>query len=303
MKLSTGWFVWVALLLPAVAFAGTGLDAVKRSVVMGMVVTGDITVNPDGSVHGYSLDQQDKVPADVAKLIGETVPNWKFRPILVDGNAVLAKAGMSLRVVARLNGSGQLEARVEDAEFGTESLDADSPACAAGRCLSVRETVNPRFPRSVMVNGVDATVYVVMKIDKDGHVAAAAVRQVDLRKVADAAQMERWRHDIGDATLHAMRRWTFNVPTTGDLAGKAPWVSTIPMDLVVSTSGWPKPPPGYGQWVTYIPGPTLPLPWDHAEGAAGVASSGTGDGVAGDGAPFVHDTRFVLMTPLRSAAG
>lgn len=58
-----------------------------------------------------------------------------------------------------------------------------------------------------------------------------------------------------------------------------------------------------GQWQTYIPGPTLPLPWEHSDDATGVAAHASGDAVPGNGAPFVSDSRFVLLAPPKGAAG
>ncbi|MFO1507621.1 MAG: hypothetical protein U1F23_11235 [Lysobacterales bacterium] len=296
MKLATGFLALAATLLPAYEFAHAGIVDVKRSVEASMVVTGTIEVNPDGSVHGYSLDQQDKVPADVAKLIGETVPNWRFRPILVDGNAVLAKAGMSLRIVAEQESLGQFVATVDSVAFGSKA-STGSGTCAPGVCVSYREREElPQYPVRLVQSGVTGTAYISIKIDSQGRVAQAGVRQVNLRAVADPSVLESWRRRMGQAALDAVRTWTFNVPTVGDDAGKPYWAAIVPVDFHIKG----REPSGrveYGQWDSYVPGPVTVMPWVKPN-AEGGATDGVSSAIPAGDELFVQDERFVLLTPL-----
>lgn len=115
----------LGLVLPVLAWGHGGIDAAKRSVEASMLVTGEIVVNPDGSVYGYSLDQRDKLPAAVIKLVGETLPGWKFTPVEAHGKPVLAKALMSLRIVAHQSKPNHFVAGIEGAAFGENAEQAD----------------------------------------------------------------------------------------------------------------------------------------------------------------------------------
>ncbi|MGH8212284.1 MAG: hypothetical protein ACREPP_03505 [Rhodanobacteraceae bacterium] len=101
--------IWVFLaLLPGIAFA----DNLRNRVEASTVVTGWVEVAPNGSVYNYTLDQPDKLDAGVVDLIAKTIGTWEFKPILVDGKSVLAKAKMNLRVVASPIGNEQYNLRV-----------------------------------------------------------------------------------------------------------------------------------------------------------------------------------------------
>lgn len=67
-------------------------SASGKSVDASMIVTGTIVVNPDGTVQGYSLDEQDKLPPSVVGLVSRTVARWKFKPVMADGKPALAES-------------------------------------------------------------------------------------------------------------------------------------------------------------------------------------------------------------------
>lgn len=288
----SGWML-LALVLPMLAFAHDGIDAAKRSVQASMLVTGKIAVNPDGSVYGYSLDQKDKLPAAVVQLVAETVPSWKFTPVLVNGKPVLAKALMSLRVVATQDKPGHFGASVSSAAFG-EDVAQSSNSCPPGACLTYRDAGQPAYPVNLIQNGVSGTVYLVVEVNRQGQVAQATVRRVNLRKLADATMLKRWRKQLGEAALAAARRWTFDVPTVGEGAKHNQWFVDVPINFELTAQGQPS--TGYGQWDAYVPGPVNPIPW-YPYDSNRVASNGGSDAVPGGTTPFVTDPRFVLLTP------
>lgn len=284
----------MALAMPAVAFAHGGVDAAKRSVEASMLVTGEIAVNPDGSVYGYSLDHRDKLPPAVVNLIGQTLTGWKFAPVEVNGKPELAKAFMSLRIVAYQDKPKHFVADIDGAEFGNDAaLSMDS--CPPGECLSYATKRPPSYPLEMAREGVSGTVYLEMKVNSQGHVADLAVRQVDLRKLGDGTELDRWRRSFSQATLAAARDWTFHVPTKGKDAQRGQWVVTIPVNYSLGGMAAPNA-PGYGQWDAYVPGPVHPMPWSSR--ARQMATSGSGDAVPDSGTPFIADMRFVLLTPL-----
>jgi len=283
------------LLLPSLVFAHGGVDDARKSVEMSMLVTGLIAVNPDGSVYGYSLDDREELPTDVVKLIDETLPEWKFTPVVVSGKPVLAKALMSLRIVARQNSRGQYQASVEGASFARDTVQSlKSPECGHGACLTPAKRKPPAYPFELLRDRVSGTVYVVLKVNREGRVANAAVRQIDLRKIGDEGDLKSWRFALTRASLAAVRDWIFNIPTTGDEANSDAWVVTIQINYLLNGI---TPPLTYGHWDVYVPGPVQDVPWMN-DGSQRTASNESADAIPDNGVAFVADSRFVLLTPL-----
>lgn len=294
------WWWLAGLLLPILGSAHGGVDVAKRSVEASMLVTGEIAVNPDGSVYGYSLDHRDKLPQVVVKLIGQTLPRWKFTPVKVDGKPVLAKASMSLRIVAKQIDAGHDAISVKSAAFGTQTARSDKTSeCANGACLMYLERRPPSYPPNLISDLVSGTVYLAVEVDRQGKVSQVAVEQVDLRRIANGGELDRWRRELGLVSMKAARDWTFQVPTTGLEAGKDHWVVTVPVNYIIGIPGERNAigAIGYGEWDTYVPGPVHSIPWAEVQHGRAVSQGGI-DAVPDNGVPFVADTRFVLLTPI-----
>ncbi|HET7931167.1 MAG TPA: energy transducer TonB [Rhodanobacteraceae bacterium] len=259
-----------------------------------MVVTGTITVNPDGSVKAYTVKDVDKLPPAARQIVQATVPHWQFKPILVAGKATVAETGMSLRIVADMAKGGNATVRVAGAQFGCNAYQAKSElpmACVPDESLQTISCEPPSYPVGAAREGVGGEVFLVLEIDRSGHVAKVAATKVNL----DAyAQDPSWiRRALAKSAITAARKWTFRIPTTGRDAAKDHWFVYVPVDYYLG-SGSRK--DEYGKWTSYLPGPVRTVPW-----AAGDSTSGdhaNSDALAGDGAPFVRDGRFVLKTPL-----
>jgi hypothetical protein len=288
----------LGIALPVLAFAG------EPRVQFSMVVTGTITVNPDGGVQDYSLDDDGNLPTYVQQIVQKTIPDWEFVPITADGRAVAASTGMTLRLVADRQDKSHVAIRVAGAEFGCSSWRTrrNTPdVCPAGHSISVAQRKPPRYPRDALIHGVGGEVILVLEVGRDGHVTHAAVRTVNL--YTPIARQAHFREILADASLKAARKWTFHPPTTGPGADKDHWVVKVPVNYTYSAAQTgtllrrrraPR-----SQWRAYIPGPVQDIPWDDDDGA-GVA--GSGDAVAG-GAPFTSNPRFVLKTPLAGDNG
>lgn len=87
-------------------------------------------------------------------------------------------------------------------------------------------------------------------------------------------------------------------PDDGTQRGKDDWVVQVPITYWIGVPG-SAPTRHYGQWNACIPGPVQDVPWTDQAGAA----PGAADAVAGNGTPFVRDTRLVLKTPLTNGVG
>lgn len=283
--------LWLGVLIPALALGA------QPHIQESMLVTGAITVNPDGSVQSYTVHDMDKLPLGVRRIIQDTVPRWQFVPIMAGGKATAAKAGMSLRIVADMIDKNHATIQVAGAAFGCDTRPkANLPGeCPAGTAIRYVRRTPPSYPMDALRARVAGEVFVVLQVGRNGRVTQAAVRQVNLYTLSD--EQSHYREVLADASLRAARRWTFRVPTIGPSAAKDHWVVTVPINYRLRRGYATN--RGYGHWSAYLPGPARVIPWDHED----TSGSGRGaDAIAG-GAPFVRDVRFVLETPLAKAAG
>ena len=278
-----------ALLLAGMAFASD--DDVSHRIEASMVVTGWVQVAPDGSVIRYTLDQQDKLPAPVVEVLGKTVPGWKFHPILVDGKPVVADAKMSLRVVASQQDKDEYIVRVRGATFsdggvndGKEKHDDERNADP-----SYQDRKPPLYPIVAIRAQINGAVYLAAEIDRTGHVEQVIATQVDLRARGNERDMRLLRQAFADASIAAVKDWTFNIPTSGPNAKQDHWTVRVPVNFRIDGSYAPE----YGQWDVYVPGPTQPILWEQDQ----VADGNNADAIPGDGV-FTPDKRFALLTPL-----
>ena len=93
--------MWVSLALFA---SMAGAQAARKTAEGSMVVTGSLEVNPDGTLHGYTLDQPEKLPPVVVDVLGKSIAHWQFR--LSSPSTQVIKTRMGVRVVARPVGDG-----------------------------------------------------------------------------------------------------------------------------------------------------------------------------------------------------
>lgn len=281
-----------ACLLLSLFIPALGLAA-EPHVEGSMLVTGTITVDPQGGVQSYAVQDLDKLPPSVRQIIQTTVPRWRFVPIMADGRAVTAEAGMSLRIVADMVDAQHATIRVAGAAFGCDARPKSNlpGECPAGTAVRYVRRQPPDYPIEAVQARVGGEVFLVLQVDRDGHVSQAAVRQVNLYARSDSPVP--YRRMLANAALRAAKKWLFQVPTAGPDATKDHWIVQVPINYTIGFSA-----PaitGYGQWNAYFPGPMQDIPWDHEETSG--ASSASGDAIA-NGGLFVRDTRFVLKTAL-----
>jgi hypothetical protein len=245
---------WIAGLLCAVVSCvalASGWSDVRKSAQASMLVTGWIEVMPDGSVHDYTIDRQEKIPPAVLELIHNNVPAWKFK---VDGKeAVIERASMNLRIVAKQVDEQHDSIAIASAFFGDgHGLGSDH--------VSYKNKIIPTYPTQAVNARVDGTVYVLVRINRQGAVEDAAAEQVNLGEYGTENEMRHYRKVLADAALGAIRQWTFNLPTTGAHVSDSHWDIRIPVAFNLHEFGKPEP-DMYGKWEGYIPGPRTPIPW------------------------------------------
>ena len=82
-----------------------------------MLVKGSIEMRPDGSVERIAMDQSKRLSRAVGQMIGAQVSQWRFEPLLVDGEPARARTNMQLRIVAQPKDDQHFDVRIQSASF------------------------------------------------------------------------------------------------------------------------------------------------------------------------------------------
>jgi len=277
----------VALVLAA-APAHAAKPSADVPVEMGMRVEGTLAIGDDGRITALEIDKQDLLPEAVATLVRDTVKNWEFEPNVRDGAPVPMDARMTVRVVAQPGANDTFNVRLISAHFDGARKDA------SGREIKSRvRTPPPRYPADVFRVGGQGTVYLALKVDREGRVVDQVAEQVNLRSTGTAAQMDLIRSRLSRASLDAARKWRFPL-SAEDASLEAPFRTyRVPVSFAINTAM----PDDLAQWRAYIPGPRNAIPWSTRPESAGFSPDLLTDGsatLAGD------PTAPRLRTPLGS---
>jgi hypothetical protein len=278
--------VWVGILcwLAMGTAWGGNKHAVERSIEATMKVTGSMDVDDKGTVTSHAIDHPEKLPQGVVQLLDQTLHTFRFEPVLRNGRPRAVRAKMTLVVAANHVDPDHIAVRVRSALF----LESDPPP---GEMISIKQRGVMRYPVEAEAGGVTGTVYVALRIDRTGHVVDAQAEQVNLRVVDDESRMQRWRDVLAKPTLVALRNYTFNVPTSGKHANDEYFTGTI---AVVYSLESGSPPPGYGKWDSYVPGPRQEIPWLDEQ----TAGARNNNDAIPDGTFAQAGTDLKLLTPL-----
>ena len=274
--------VLAAWLLAGVAQAGSEAE-VRRQIEASMLVAGTLSVDATGTVTAHTLDKRGKLPAPVVELLDRTLPAFRFKPVMHDGQPTAAVARMSLKVVAHQEDPQHISLRLSSAHF----TDSGQPAVEKA---SIRQRIPMRYPAKAMTRGISGTVYVALRIDRTGHVVDAQALQVNLKYVDNEAGMAEARELLAKPTLAAVRGFTFDIPTAGKHAGDEFFTGTLPVVYVFDDQHLP----GVGEWDTYVAGPKQDIAWLHDEDDR---DSDNSDAVP-DGEFAMTGDNLQLLTPL-----
>lgn len=279
MKPRIGLFL---LLLAIAGIAGAqSAREMRGEVQASMLVTGYLDVGREGQVTGHGLDQPDQLPPYLVDFVSGAIPQLRFEPVVVDGEPVQARAKMTLRLVAR-HIDDDLQISIRSAHFGDEDSREDT-----GRVRSVKRTP-PRYPPSVATYRGQGTVYLIVKVGRDGSAEDVVVEQTNLAVLRSAREMEWIRANLERAALAAARNWRFATPTTGESVGDSYWPVRVPVEFRIN--GWRG--PGYGEWAAYHPGPRTRPDWAEED------APGFNPDLLAAGGTYQAGSRFRLLTPL-----
>lgn len=255
----------------------------RQQVEATMLVTGHVDIDRQGHVTAHALDQPDKLQPFVTDLIGRAMQTLRFEPVLVDGAPVNARARMGVRLVAMPVGNGDMNLRIASTWFGEEYSGQDRSSV---RSSDLRP---PRYPMSVIDAGGKGTVYLLVKVGRDGKPEDVVAEQVNLTAIGTARQMELIRTALSkSAVANALRHWTFTPPEIGEDAARPYWVVRVPVDFAFEGDK----DAGYGQWSAYHPGERNTPGW------AGPTQPGFSPDTLVAGAVAPSSSRFKLVAPI-----
>lgn len=239
----------VALCACAFTAVAAGPGAVRKQIESSMLITGTVNISADGRVEGHHVDHPDKLPPAVKELVSSAIPGWRFEPIKVEGRPVRARAPMSVRIVAKKLEDGNFQVGIRSAAFGS-----DASAGSAG--IKAKSMPAPRYPEAAYRMGVKGVVYLILKISPQGTVEDAFAEQVNLKVVGNEIQMARGRDLLGRSALQAAKSWTFDVSRHESDGSE---FSLVRVPIAYAWVGEKE--PQYGEWETYVSGPTVKAPW------------------------------------------
>ena len=252
MNRLTSWLFLAVLSCTALTAAASSQKQFQAS----MLVTGSIIVAPDGTVRSFTLDQTSKLPSAVVDLMNKGVPSWRFAPTKRDGQPVAAAAKMSVRVIAQPQDNGNYVLRMSGAQF-------DQNTNAKGSLYANR--ILPTYPASAIRDRVAGSVYLLVRVNKQGQAVDAFAEQVNLDAqpggMPSESTMKRWRSLLANASLDAVRKWTFPTPGSNDHSMDGYWYARVPINFSIADS-LERQTPEYGKWDIYVPGPVEQNPWD-----------------------------------------
>src|SRR5262249_36016878 len=143
--------IWLFALLVMVAMPAMGQSSQqgRTQTEASMVVTGYVDIEADGTVSAHHIDRRGSLPGYVVSLVDNAAQAWRFEPQLVDGEAVAARARMSLRLLARpIDEKGsRLEVVIANGSFG-EYSDSDTDQVTRRGEIS-----RPFYPDQLMRRG------------------------------------------------------------------------------------------------------------------------------------------------------
>lgn len=281
--------IWVSAVLGTVlagSVCATEQPPASQEVIESVTwVHGQIVLGTDGAVQAVTIDDGAKLGV-LADFVRRTALAWRFEPVQVNGQPVTAKSTMHVRIAATPQEGGNIAVEIRAATFGdttnTSQVRWDA-AKNAGRRI--------QYPIAKGRMTPNAVVYLVLHVDRQGHVTDSGTERVDMSITGTPEVTAKWRAAFSDSALKSAQRWTFIPPTTGPLAKEDGWIVHLPVLFC-----WPQ--SDNGIWSTYATGPAEEVPWldqyrrlSDKQFAAGAMSAGE---------PYTEGTGPQLLTPLKS---
>lgn len=171
---------------------------------------GELVIGPQGQVLELAFKDAGWLGEDVRRGYEAKVREWRFEPVLVQGQPISARGRMRLELLAERDD----EART--ANFAIHRAVFLDPETYRGpdRVPSLRA---PLYPRDAALTGIGALVVVAARVDAGGKPTEAATEYLHLTGPDPGAQGRRFANQFQRATLAAIKYWTLQGVAPGEL--------------------------------------------------------------------------------------
>jgi hypothetical protein len=198
--------------------------AMAEEAPLSMVVSGELVIDRDGSVHDFSIANANLAP-DIRKLVEQAGRRWRFAPVVRGGAPVLARTGYSMRLLA-LPAEGGYRMKIEDLDFVTPRKILSQPIPMSGEIMTARQ---------------DVDLLAAIRVDQAGNVIDAEVMAVQGRTGAGV----RNRRIYEQVVKQTLRRWKFE-PARPDLGDTKELSGMVSFSFLFSPkndsmAGWRQP--------------------------------------------------------------
>jgi TonB family protein len=247
--------------------------------VMTMRVDGDLLIDSQGRVTEYSL--RTALDPSLRQMLDKAVPAWRLEPVTQGGRPVNAKTPMRIILAAREVPAGY-EVRIDNVVFAP--ITPEDHAAAKASLLAARERGEsiglageqprepafithqkmqpPRYPKGLMIAGVEGTVLLSLRLNPDGTVAEVAASQSSLLNVKGRSSvLDKARALLEQESMRAAAQWRYAVAAAHpELLDAEDLTLRVPIEFRMGRDDG-KVGALDGAWRLEFRGPNLPAPW------------------------------------------
>jgi hypothetical protein len=230
--------------------AAKGPGAVRKQVESSLLVTGSIDVDASGKVVGYALDEPQALPEGIVAMAAAQVPLWAFEPMVLPADQTRTHSQMSLRFIAKKSEGQQSVVSLQGAQFFNQRN-------AVGFPIDREHSAPILYPLAMRRLYVTGTVYMAVRVDRDGKVLDSAVEQINLTVVGSESETERWRQVLGRHWQQGVKGLRFDIPDSAFAENNSTLSGRIGFYYKNANSpSWK-----YGDWEPHVPGPHTRIDW------------------------------------------
>lgn len=254
---------------PTAALASAGLESIYT-----MQVDGWITIDPQGKVADYQ--RETKVSDDLSEPINRAVHAWLFKPVVIDGVPVRAKAKMRITLVAQKVGE-TYHVVVDNVTFPLEKNEQAEMDDGQKFPFKPRKLMPPMYPDSLLRTGIEGSVLLGLKFGLDGRVEDCVAIQTALMKVYGRPKLLAAAiHAMEQSALASIKKWRFDVDNSHGVPDEAHRSATITVSYWINHL----PESNAGKWQMESRSVKREMPWKTADASSqrvGVSDSNAGE--------------------------
>lgn len=273
MRIYCEWALVACLVLIVGPATAKGADPALEPLetVMTMHVDGQILIDAEGRVENFEVatDIVDPLEAGLLKLVEQ----WRFNPVLVDGQARRASARMRV-VLAAVRVGEDYRISIDNVVFPNDE-EFKPGGAPNSNFITGRELDKPLYPVELQMQRVTGTVLLAILVSPDGRAKEVLAAQSMLFDVRGRDRVLRQAIRMMEMSARsAARSWTFNVPPGSRDGSPREMTVYVPVQYIIDEK------PAPGQWRTVVRVPKRFVGWlpgsDPAQ-AVGVADIASGE--------------------------